>query len=196
MEIVLLERVEKLGQMGDVVAVKPGYARNFLLPQKKALRATKENLAVFEKQKKQLEADNLSQKKEAEKVAAKMDGCAVSLIRQAGESGQLYGSVSAKDIADAVTEKGFTVKKQQIDLNMAIKTLGLFDVRVMLHPEVSQTVIVNVARSDEEAKIQLETGSALIATNAEPEEEVEEEATLEAAVAEETTEVEAAEAEA
>jgi large subunit ribosomal protein L9 len=136
-DLILLERVEKLGQMGQVVKVKPGYARNYLLPQKKAMRATKENLAYFETQRTQLEATNLQRKAEASEVAAKMDGLSVVLIRQAGESGQLYGSVAARDISDAVTEAGFTVEKGQIVLDRPIKTLGLHPVRVMLHPEVS-----------------------------------------------------------
>jgi large subunit ribosomal protein L9 len=154
MEIVLLERVEKLGQMGQVVKVKPGYARNYLLPQKKAMRATKENLAYFDTQRAQLEATNLQRKAEAGEVAAKMGNVSVVLIRQSGESGQLYGSVSARDIADAVTAAGYTVGKQQIVLDRPIKTLGLHPVRVMLHPEVSVTVTANVAQSEEGARMQ------------------------------------------
>jgi large subunit ribosomal protein L9 len=153
-QVILLERVEKLGQMGQVVDVKPGFARNFLLPQKKALRATKENLGYFEKQRAQLEAQNLSRKTEAEHVAAKLNGLAVVIIRQAGESGQLYGSVSARDIAQGVTEAGFTIARGQIVLDKAIKTLGLYKQRVVLHPEVSVTVTVNVAQSAEEAEMQ------------------------------------------
>src|SRR5215471_7973322 len=125
-ELILLERVENLGQMGQVVKVRPGYARNYLLPQKKALRATEANLAYFEKQRVQLEAANLSRKKDADQVAQKLDGFAVVIIRQAGESGQLYGSVSARDIADAVTAAGFTVTRGQVVLDKAIKTLGLY----------------------------------------------------------------------
>lgn len=153
-DVILLERVDKLGQMGQVVKVKPGYARNFLLPQKKALRATKDNLAYFETQRAQLEANNLQRKSEAGDVAAKLDGLAVVLIRQAGESGQLYGSVAARDIADAVTEAGFTVEKRQIVLDKPIKTLGMHPVRVMLHPEVGVTVTANVAQSEEGARMQ------------------------------------------
>ena len=153
-QVILLERVEKLGQMGQVVDVRPGYARNFLLPQKKALRATKDNLAYFEKQRSQLEAQNLARKSEAEQVATKLDGLSVVVIRQAGESGQLYGSVTGRDIADAVTAAGFTVGRSQIVLERAIKTLGLHKQRVVLHPEVSVSVTVNVAQSAEEAEMQ------------------------------------------
>src|SRR5207249_2645858 len=153
-DLILLERVEKLGQMGQVVKVKPGYARNYLLPQKKAMRATKENLAYFETQRAQLEANNLQRKSEASEVAAKLEGLSVVVIRQAGESGQLYGSVAMRDISEAVTAAGFTVDKRQIVLDRAIKTLGLHPVRVMLHPEVAATVTVNVARSAEDAQLQ------------------------------------------
>ena len=153
-DVILLERVEKLGQMGQVVKVKPGFARNYLLPQKKAMRATKENLAYFETQRAQLEAHNLERKSEASEVGGKLEGLTVVLIRQAGESGQLYGSVAGRDIADAVTAAGFTVEKRQIVLNRPIKTLGLHPVRVMLHPEVGVTVTVNVAQSAEAAQLQ------------------------------------------
>ena len=153
-EVVLLERVGKLGQMGQVVKVRPGFARNFLLPQKKALRATKENLAAFERQKAQLVAQNLDRRSEAEQVAKKMDGVTVVVIRQAGESGQLYGSVTARDIADAVTQAGFTVGRSQVEIDKAIKTLGLYKQRVVLHPEVAVHVTVNVAQSAEEAAMQ------------------------------------------
>jgi len=153
-QVILLERVEKLGQMGQVVDVRPGYARNFLLPQKKALRATKENLAYFETQKTQLEAQNLARKSEAEQVGQKLDGVTVVIIRQAGESGQLYGSVSARDISQAVTEAGFTIARAQVVQERAIKTLGLHKTRVILHPEVSVNVTVNVAQSPEEAEMQ------------------------------------------
>jgi len=154
MEVVLLERVEKLGQMGDVVRVKPGFARNFLLPQKKALRATKENMARFEKQRAQLEATNLVQRQEAEAVAKKMEGLSVVVVRQAGETGQLYGSVTARDIADAVVAAGFTVAHRQVRIDRPIKTLGLVQTRVLLHPEVDVTLTVNVAKSEEEAERQ------------------------------------------
>jgi large subunit ribosomal protein L9 len=155
-QVILLERVEALGQMGDVVRVKPGYARNFLLPQKKAMRATKENLAVFEKQRAQLVAQNLARKGEAEAVALKMNGLTVVVIRQAGETGQLYGSVSNRDIADAVTAAGFTVDRRQVLLQVPIKALGIHPTRVALHPEVSVDVRVNVAQSAEEAQAQAE----------------------------------------
>jgi len=154
MEVVLLERVEKLGQMGDVVSVKNGFARNYLLPQKKALRASKENLAVFDTQRAQLEADNLKQSEEASKVGEKLNGQAVILIRAASESQQLYGSVSTQDIAKSVTAAGFTVDRKQIVMDKVLKTLGLHDVKVRLHPEVTVGVVVNIARSDEEAEIQ------------------------------------------
>ena len=153
-EVILLERVEKLGQMGQVVKVKPGFARNFLLPQKKALRATKDNLAYFETRRTQLEATNLERKGEAEEVAKTLNGVAVTIIRQAGESGQLYGSVTARDISDAVTTAGFTISRGQVTLDKAIKTLGLYKLRVVLHPEVSVQVTVNVAQSAEEAEMQ------------------------------------------
>lgn len=154
MEIILLERVEKLGQMGDVVTVKDGYARNFLLPQKKALRANKINRARFEDQRVQLQANNLEHQKEAQAVADKIDGSQYIIIRQAGESGQLYGSVSTRDIATLITEGGASVTRSQVILDRPIKTLGLHDVRVVLHPEVSMGVVVNVARTEEEAERQ------------------------------------------
>lgn len=152
MEVILLERIEKLGQMGDVVNVKPGFARNFLLPQKKALRASKANLAYFDKQRVQLEALNLKRRDEAQAVADKMTGLTVLMVRQAGESGQLYGSVSGKDVADAIKASGFTVERRQVNLDNPIKTLGRYAVRVSLHPEVALTVTVTVARSQEEAE--------------------------------------------
>jgi len=153
-ELILLERVENLGQMGEVVKVRPGYARNFLLPQKKALRATTQNRAYFETQRTQLEAQNLKRKGEAAEVAAKLDGIHVVVIRQAGESGQLYGSVSARDIADAVTAAGFSLARSQVVLDRPIKSLGLYKTRVILHPEVSATVTANIAQSQEEAAMQ------------------------------------------
>ncbi|HMD63592.1 MAG TPA: 50S ribosomal protein L9 [Stellaceae bacterium] len=154
MELILLERVEKLGQMGQLVKVKPGFARNYLLPQKKAMRATKENLAYFETQRAQLEASNLQRRTEATEVGGKLEGLTVVIIRQAGESGQLYGSVSARDIADAVTDAGFTIEKRQVVLDRPIKNLGLHPVKVVLHPEVSVTITANVAQSPEEAEMQ------------------------------------------
>jgi large subunit ribosomal protein L9 len=153
-ELILLERVEKLGQMGQVVKVKPGFARNYLLAQKKALRATKENLAYFETQRVQLEANNLQRKTEAAEIGGKLDSLTVVVIRQAGESGQLYGSVSARDLAEAVIEAGFTIERPQVVLERPIKSLGLHPVRIMLHPEVSVTITANVAQSAEEADMQ------------------------------------------
>lgn len=154
MDIILLERVENLGQMGDVVKVKPGFARNFLLPQKKALRASKDNIAFFETQKTQLEAQNLQKKQEAETVAEKMEGMTVTLIRSAGDTGQLYGSVSGRDVAEAMVEDGATVDRRQVEQERPIKMLGLHPVRVRLHPEVVITVTANVARSQDEAEAQ------------------------------------------
>lgn len=154
MQVVLLERVEKLGQMGDVVKVKDGFARNFLLPRKKALRATKANIERFEGQRAQLEARNLELKKEAEQVHVKVNGQSFIVLRQAGETGILYGSVSTRDISDAMTSGGFTTARNQVVLDKPIKTIGLHDVRVVLHPEVSATISINVARTEEEAKRQ------------------------------------------
>ncbi len=151
MQVILLERIGRLGQMGDVVTVKDGYARNFLLPQGKALRATKANRERFESQRAQLEAHNLERKSEAEAVATKLDGQSFIIIRQAGESGQLYGSVSTRDIAGAVTEGGFSIERRQVMLDRPIKSLGLHDIRIALHAEVTPHVAINVARSEEEA---------------------------------------------
>ena len=184
-QVILLERVESLGQMGDVVRVKPGFARNFLLPQKKAMRATKENLAVFEKQRAQLEAQNLARKGEAEQVAGKMAGLTVVIIRQAGETGQLYGSVSNRDIADAVTAAGFTVERRQVLLLQPIKALGIHATRVSLHPEVDVEVKVNVAQSEDEAKVQAEGKAKAAAAEAAPAEEAPAEAAPAEAAAEE-----------
>jgi len=167
MEVILLERIEKLGQMGDVVSVKPGYARNFLLPQSKALRATEDNRKHFESQRVQLEANSLELRGEAEKVGEKLNGFSVILVRQAGESGQLYGSVNARDIADEVITGGFTITRQQVELAHPIKALGLYDVQVRLHPEVSVNVQANIARSVEEAKIQAKTGHAVLSIDQE-----------------------------
>lgn len=154
MEVILLERVAKLGQMGEVVNVKNGYARNFLLPQGKALRASKESLTVFETKRAQLEAHNLETKGEAEKLAEKLDGQQFIIIRSASDAGSLYGSVTTRDASDAATAEGFTVDKKQITLNAPIKELGLHELEVVLHPEVSANITVNVARSSEEAELQ------------------------------------------
>src|SRR6185312_16643815 len=153
-ELILLQRVEKLGQMGDLVKVKPGFARNYLLPRKRALRASKENRERFEQQRAQLEAQNIKRREEAERIAERVGGLSVVIIRQAGESGSLYGSVSSRDVADATTAAGLTVTRQQIILDHPIKNLGLAKVTVSLHPEVSIPVTVNVARSPEEAERQ------------------------------------------
>ncbi|MBO6560749.1 MAG: 50S ribosomal protein L9 [Nisaea sp.] len=171
MEVILLERIERLGQMGDVVNVKPGFARNFLLPQGKALRASKNNLTHFEGQRAQLEAENLERKGEAEKVATKLEGLVVPVIRAAGDSGQLYGSVTSRDIADAVTAAGVTVSKRQVILDRALKMLGLEEIRVVLHPEVSVNITVNIARSADEAEQQKLLGRAVGTEEAEEEEE-------------------------
>ncbi|MBO0346165.1 50S ribosomal protein L9 [Roseibium limicola] len=151
MEVILLERIAKLGQMGDTVRVKDGYARNFLLPQGKALRANKSNLTRFEAERAQLEARNLERKTEAEAVAGKIEGQSLTMIRSAGETGQLYGSVSKRDISDGLNEIGFSVGRSQIELSTPIKTVGLHSVLIALHPEVEVSVIVNVARSADEA---------------------------------------------
>ncbi len=151
MQVILLERIHKLGQMGDVVTVKDGFARNFLLPQKKALRSNRDNLAHFQVQRVHLEARNLELKKEAEAVQGKLEGKSFVVIRQAGDTGHLYGSVSTRDIADAVTTGGFAVDRAQVLLDKPIKMLGLHDVRISLHPEVSAKVSMNVARSEDEA---------------------------------------------
>jgi len=156
MEVILLERIEKLGQMGDVVTVKPGFARNYLLPQKKALRATKDNRATFETQRAQLEAVNLERRSEAESVGSKLDGESFVIVRQASDNNQLYGSVTVRNIAQAITEAGFTIDSKQVQMGNPIKTRGLHPIRIMLHPEVAVTVTANVARSEEEAQLQAE----------------------------------------
>jgi len=171
MQVILLERVEKLGQMGDEVKVKDGFARNFLLPKKKALRATKANREYFQTQKSQLEARNLEQKKEAEAVASKLSGKTFALLRQAGDRGQLYGSVSPRDIADAIEAGGFTISRTQVPLDKAIKTIGLFPVNVVLHPEVRVSVTINVARTEDEAERQAR-GEDVLAAKTEQEEAV------------------------
>lgn len=161
MQIILLERIEKLGQMGDQVNVKPGYARNYLLPQGKALRANKANMERFESERTQREADNLTKRTEAEAEAKKMDRLAVNLVRAASEMGQLFGSVTSRDIAEAITSCGFTINRDQVIMERAIKTLGLTETRIRLHPEVSVTVVINIARSLAEAETQLKTGVAV-----------------------------------
>jgi len=174
MDIILLERVAKLGQMGEVVKVKEGYARNFLLPQGKALRVNAANLARFEAEKAQMEARNLETKKEAEALAEKLDGQTFIVIRSASDSGALYGSVTTRDAADAATAEGFTVDKNQVVLNATIKDLGLHEVNVVLHPEVSVVITMNVARSADEAELQAAGKSvAELAAEAEAEAEFE-----------------------
>jgi large subunit ribosomal protein L9 len=164
MNIILLERIEKLGQMGELVSVKSGYARNFLLPQGKAVFASKQNIKMFEEKKSQLEGENITRKTEAKNLADNIRFKEVVLIRAASESGQLYGSVSAKDISNAVTEAGLSIKKSQVDLNKAIKTLSYEDILIKLHPEISIDLKLNIARSVEEAKEQSKSGKAIITT--------------------------------
>jgi large subunit ribosomal protein L9 len=161
MQIILLERIEKLGQMGDLVNVKTGFARNFLIPQGKAIRVNKANVERFESERTQREADNLELRKDAETEPKKMNGLAVSMVRAASEMGQLFGSVTSRDISTAVTDAGFTITRSQVIMDRSIKMLGLTEARVRLHPEVSVTVIVNIARSTAEAETQLKTGVAI-----------------------------------
>lgn len=158
MDVILLERIESLGQIGDVVKVRPGFARNYLLPQKKALRATEANRARFEQQRAQIEATNLKRRQEAEGVSGKVDGKIVVLVRQAGETGHLFGSVTPRDIADTIAAEGVTIDRRQVILDRPIKMLGLHQLRVALHPEVIVSITANVARSEEEAAIQLKHG--------------------------------------
>lgn len=169
MQVILLERVEKLGQMGDEVRVKDGFARNFLLPKKKALRATKANRDYFQTRKTELEAHNLERRKDAEAVAGKLDGKAFVLIRQAGDRGQLYGSVSPRDVADAMGKAGFKADRNQVQISQAIKAIGLFTIPVVLHPEVRVNVTINVARSEDEAERQAR-GENVLAERTEQEE--------------------------
>ena len=159
MEVILLEHVEKLGKMGALVNVKNGFARNYLLPQKKALRATEANKAVYEKQKKELEAHNKGLLQQANELADKLKGFSAVLVRQAAETGQLYGSVTIRDIASAIIESGFEIERRFVHLDKPIKDLGVYEVKVNLHPEVSQTILVNVARTEDEAKKQLKAHS-------------------------------------
>ena len=169
MEVILLERVEKLGLMGDVVNVKPGYARNYLLPKNKAISATATNKEQFENKRNEFEASSLESKNEAENIGKKLDGNLVTMVRQAGENGNLYGSVNARDVADGLVEIGYNVNRAQISLERPIKTVGLHPIKVALHPEVVVTVTANVARSEDEAKLQEKTGEAIIAAESETE---------------------------
>jgi large subunit ribosomal protein L9 len=168
MDVILLERIAKLGQMGDIVRVKDGYGRNYLLAQGKALRATEANKKRFDEQRAQLEARNLESRKEAEDVAAKLDGQRFVLIRSAAESGALYGSVTARDIADAATEGGFSITRGQVQIDQPVKELGLHQIGIALHPEVVATITINVARSPDEAEIQ-STGKTIKELRAEEE---------------------------
>lgn len=164
LEVILLERVGNLGNLGDRVFVKPGYARNYLLPQDKALRATKNNVAYFEARKKEIEKQNETRRKEAEKHVEKLKGLTVTLIRLASDSGQLYGSVTARDIAEAICDQSKeTVDRSHIDMNQTFKTVGLFPVTLLLHPEVPVEITINIARSEDEAETQAKTGKALVA---------------------------------
>ena len=172
MQVILLERIAKLGQMGDVVDVKPGYARNFLLPQGKAKSASEANIATFESEKAKLEAHNLETKKEADALAEKLNGQNFVIIRSASDTGALYGSVTPRDAAEAATEAGFTVDRKQFSLKSPIKELGLHEMEIKLHPEVSASVIVNVARSQEEAELQA-SGKSIQDLAAEQEQEAE-----------------------
>ena len=172
MQVILLERVSKLGQMGDVVDVKPGYARNFLLPQGKAQTASETNIAAFEKQKSQLETKNLETKKEADSLFGKLDGQTFIVIRSASDSGALYGSVSPRDAAEVATSEGFSIDRKQISLVKPIKELGLHEMSVVLHPEVTATIVLNVARSNEEADLQA-SGKSIQDVAAEAEAEAE-----------------------
>lgn len=171
-EVILLERVDPHGKMGDVVNVKPGFARNYLLPQKKALRATASNLAYFETQKKELEAQNENKRKDAAKDAKKLEGLSLILIRQAGDKGHLYGSVSSRDIVEALAKQNIKIGRSAVNLNDAVKEIGLFEVEIILHPEVRQTIEINVARNEGEAEIQKKTGKAMIAGEGETPDEV------------------------
>ena len=154
MEVILLERIEKLGQMGDVVKVKPGYARNYLLPRKKALRASESSRAIFQQQRAQLEAENLKNRQEAERIASDVNGRTIIIVRQASDSDQLYGSVTTRDIANGITESGVTIDRRQVILPNPIKTVGMHPVRIDLHPEVTTEIIANIARSQDEAEMQ------------------------------------------
>ena len=196
MEVILLERIEKLGQMGDVVKVKDGFARNFLLPQKKALRASEDNLAYFEKEKVTLEANNLKQKQEAEVILTKLDDFNLIIIRQAGETGQLYGSVNTNDVKTSLNENGFVVEKNQVKLDKPIKELGIHKVSVKLHPEVQAIISVIVSRTESEAEtlikgdeIKIESEESVIAEETINLEEVFEEGAVPEDINEESAEI-------
>lgn len=187
-QIILLERVESLGNMGDLVKVKPGYARNYLLPNKKALRATKENVAYFEAQKKHLLAENDKKRAEAEKLAEKIKGIKAAIIRQASEAGTLFGSVTSRDIAEqASAVTGVAINRTMVNINQNYKSIGLFPIELILHPEVKVEITINIARSPEEAKKQAETGKALVAER-DALEAIDTEASLKAALEEDALE--------
>lgn len=160
-EVILMERIERLGTLGQVVKVRPGYARNYLLPQKKAMRATKANIAVFEKQRAVLEAQNAKLRAEAEADAKKLEGLHVMIIRQASDSGQLYGSVTARDVAEAANEAGHKIERRCVEIVNPIKTIGLSELKIKLHPEVSVKIVINVARTEDEGKLQEQRGAAV-----------------------------------
>jgi large subunit ribosomal protein L9 len=166
-EVILMERIERLGTLGQVVKVRPGYARNYLLPQKKAMRATKTNIAFFEKQRAVLEAQNAKLRAESEAEAKKLEGLHVMLIRQASDSGQLYGSVTARDVADAATEAGHKIERRCVEIVNPIKTIGLSELKIKLHPEVTVKITVNVARTEDEGRLQEQRGAA-VTVKAEP----------------------------
>jgi large subunit ribosomal protein L9 len=194
-QVILLQRVENLGDMGEVVNVKPGYARNYLLPQNKALRATKTNIAYFEGQKAALEKANANKRKDAEAQAKKVDGVTVVLIRQASEAGQLFGSVSSRDIAEAVaTKTGEKVDRTMVNMNTALKTLGLFPIELFLHPEVKVKVTINIARSQDEAQLQEKTGKAVVAAAEKAAKDADEQAAKAAMLEDSALEAEAADA--
>ncbi|MCL2473535.1 MAG: 50S ribosomal protein L9 [Alphaproteobacteria bacterium] len=181
MEVILLEKIERLGVLGQTVKVRPGFARNYLLPKKKALRATKENLAFFEKQRADIEASNAELRVLAEELGKQIQGMTLVVVRQASEMGQLFGSVTAKDVVEIAEEKGYKLSRLQVLIDTPIKTLGLFDVRIKLHPEVTVTIVVNVARSAEEAEVQAKKEKSVSKKAAKAEEEVSEEVVVEAA---------------
>lgn len=160
-EVILMERIERLGTLGQVVKVRPGYARNYLLPQKKAMRATKTNIAFFEKQRAVLEAQNAKLRAEAEAEAKKLEGLHVMLIRQASDSGQLYGSVTARDVSEAATEAGHKIERRCVEIVTPIKTIGLSELKIKLHPEVTVKITINVARTEDEGKLQEQRGAAI-----------------------------------
>lgn len=166
-EVILLERIERLGHLGQVVKVRPGFARNFLLPQNKALRATKANLEQFEKQRAELEAKNAAERAKAETLGKKIDGVQLIIIRQASEGGHLFGSVAARDISDAAKDVNQPIERLQVQIDAPIKTIGIFPVKVKLHPEVTVKINVNIARTQEEAKVQAEKGAAAVKVEAE-----------------------------